>query len=146
MCDEWDLIINKLNESNDKYVSTYASNNLENINLKLDRSLDFKFKKKSNKCVECDGQIISLDLIQYCKDCGIETGNLSSSTEDHYSVSATNECNVYNNGFMSIKITGNGSYGYQKSLYKERTDVDCPLPLPPTYVSETPTLGLQYDI
>jgi transcription initiation factor TFIIIB Brf1 subunit/transcription initiation factor TFIIB len=44
--------------------------------------------------------------------------NTSNITEEEYSTSAVTDCNVNANGFISIKMIGKGSYGYQRSLLK----------------------------
>lgn len=74
--------------------------------------------KKINKCRICSGDLYLSVNILTCQSCGVESHNYSNITEEEYSTSAITDCNVNSNGFISMRITGPGSYGYNRALLK----------------------------
>jgi transcription initiation factor TFIIIB Brf1 subunit/transcription initiation factor TFIIB len=77
-----------------------------------------KSNVKKNKCHICNGDLYLSVNVLTCQSCGVESQNYSNITEEEYSTSAITDCNVNSNGFISMRIIGPGSYGYNRALLK----------------------------
>lgn len=122
--ESWKSLFNNIKNNTENF----ASPKLESIDLHDDTLDEFdEFFPKQNKsmittkehdCLSCGGKLFISNTIIFCKDCGEEVQKTSNMAEEDYSTSASTDCNVNSNGFISIKITGKGSYNYHKSLLK----------------------------
>jgi hypothetical protein len=127
----WDAFMQSVNDVNDvpltdtTYLQSSSLNDApapiskEQI-LDLFESSEIKAKPiiKKNKCHICDGDLYLSVNILTCQSCGLETQNCSNITEEEYSTAAITDCNVNSNGFISMRIVGPGSYGYNRALLK----------------------------
>jgi hypothetical protein len=86
--------------------------------MSLDEKPTFNKKKSTSECSECGGNMITANSVMYCNKCGIEIANTSNATEDHYSHSLANDCNVNSKGFVAMKMVGRGAYSFNRSLLK----------------------------
>lgn len=120
---KWSLFIEEFNtvssnDTNNNITINYINSIKKSIDISLEQKNNFEIKKIDTECYQCNGNLIRQKDIVICQHCGIELKNNTNITEEQYSTSAMTECNVNINGFIPIKITGKGSYGYQRSLLK----------------------------
>lgn len=120
---EWDNVFDLLEETPGEVKTKTVSSTVTNkyISMTFDDTPDFKTTKGSTKrnsmiCETCNKPMVRASNMLTCDSCGIEIKNTSNTTEDEYSMAAAEQCNVNAKGFIPIKITGKGSYGYQRSL------------------------------
>lgn len=89
-----------------------------------DHTLEPKIQPKSTKsvvCYSCDGDLLLAGAFLVCKRCGLEIPN-STTTDDDSHTNSNQDCNVNDRGFISMKIIGKGSYGYNRSMLKSCAD------------------------
>ncbi len=117
----WEKLMSEFNADDDEPI--IHQNLYENIDFQIyentfDEIKKFTQEEQLKECIHCKGKLSISSGTLVCKDCGIETFNNIGGTEEEYSTSAITDCNVNSNGFMALKMTGKGSYGYQRSLLK----------------------------
>lgn len=78
--------------------------------------------EKNASCNGCGGVLYASGTIVTCQSCGVETSNTSNITEDDYSTSATTNCNISSNGFITLKMVGKGSQRYHRNMLKTCAD------------------------
>jgi transcription initiation factor TFIIIB Brf1 subunit/transcription initiation factor TFIIB len=84
----------------------------------LENTLIIQDTKQTGICNACGDQLYSSGSFLVCKSCGLELQGTSNQTNEDYSASAQNECNVNDKGFISMRVIGKGSYGYNRNLLK----------------------------
>lgn len=87
------------------------------MNMSLDDSVVFNTNESNTVCSSCKGHLLISNNILVCGTCGVENSNHINMLSDTYSIAASTECNV-TDGFLSHKMIGPGSYGYQRSMLK----------------------------
>ncbi len=122
--ENWDSFLSELNNLNDfpeipnSYVNVdYNIQDLNNWNFNEQEQIK-NVRVDNNICTTCNIKLIIIGSSYVCDKCGFE------SEKDTYSeiTSVATNYNVNNNGFVSIRFTGKGSYNNQRSLYKTSAD------------------------
>ena len=117
----WEKLMSEFNADDDEPIihqNIYENIDFNTYENSFDEIKKFSQEEQLKECIHCKGKLSISSGTLVCKDCGIETFNNIGGTEEEYSTSAITDCNVNSNGFMALKMTGKGSYGYQRSLLK----------------------------
>ena len=133
---DWDNLFKLINSNNDldevQTVHSIANLNAidqvqsHNDNLEM-MNLEASVQKISTKpmegCYACGGKLLIHDNYMICQTCGQEfQGVIVSTAEDECTNTTSQDSNVNDKGFMSMRIIGKGSYGYNRNLLKSCAD------------------------
>jgi len=78
--------------------------------------------KPSNACYSCGGFLRTKDNVMICQECGLELQGVVVSTQEDESITTSQNSNINDKGFMSMKIVGKGAYGLNRNLLKSCAD------------------------
>lgn len=73
-------------------------------------------------CYSCGGILRTKDNVMICQQCGLEIQGVVVSTQEDECVTTSQDANVNDKGFISMKIIGKGAYGYNRNLLKNCAD------------------------
>ncbi len=73
-------------------------------------------------CYSCGGILRTKDNVMICQSCGLEIQGVVVSTQEDESVTTSQDANVNDKGFVSMKIIGKGAYGLNRNLLKNCAD------------------------
>ena len=123
--EDWTVFMDEFDKPEEEYQTTSGEitsykirEGQAPIDISLEENIVFDLDDKSSECYKCGGKLCRKKDIVICQGCGIELNNEVNITEEEYSASAITECNVHADGFISVKMVGKNSYGYQRSLLK----------------------------
>ncbi len=73
-------------------------------------------------CYSCGGTLRTKDHVLICQNCGLEIQGAVVAANEDESTTSSQDANVNDKGFISMKIVGKGSYGYNRNLLKNCAD------------------------
>ena len=117
--ENWDDLFEQLSEPVETDISLNVYNKQEDDKKYKDLEVNIKIveTRQSNGCEICGGLIVISNNMLLCKGCGLETEQIVAiSGED--TTTNINDSNVNDKGFISMRITGKGSYSYNRNLLK----------------------------
>ncbi len=128
----WDDMFNQLKTHDLEPVSTEtlvsaaiysisAVEALEQMQARMD-NIDPTVPAKKKGCYSCGGKLRTKDNVMICQDCGLEIQGVVVSTNEDECTTSSQDANVNDKGFISMKIVGKGSYGYNRNLLKNCAD------------------------
>ena len=129
----WDTMCKQLNNIDGTVITTEtligaaiysvsALEVLEQMTSRLD-NINPDISARPNKgCYSCGGILRTKDNVMICQKCGLEMQGLVVSTQEDESIITSQNTNVNDKGFISMKIIGKGSYGYNRNLLKNCAD------------------------
>jgi len=94
----------------------------EMFDTSLEANITYKQEKKTLSCYSCGGNLKTKNNVMICQDCGLEIQNAVVSTNEDESTTVSQDSNVNDKGFVSMKVVGAGSYGLNKSLLQNCAD------------------------
>lgn len=131
---DWDELFDQINDLSQSAVTNTAlfsvaslsaleqqqsKNDIIDENTTLEASIHTNIQKTSNGCYSCGGKLLVRDNYMICQTCGQEfQGTVVSTIEDECTVTTAQDSNVNDKGFISMRIVGKGSYGYNRNLLK----------------------------
>jgi transcription initiation factor TFIIIB Brf1 subunit/transcription initiation factor TFIIB len=95
---------------------------LEQMQSKLDNRITFNQQTKQASCDSCGGILRTKDNVMICQACGLEIQGVVVSTQEDESITTSQDANVNDKGFVSMKIIGKGAYGLNRNLLKNCAD------------------------
>lgn len=129
---EWDQLLAEVEDGviYDDDVEMYSTVTLSAVeqnrlssNMSLEANVQHNNTILSNICQACGGRLLTCDNYMICQGCGQELqGTVVSTVEDECCNTTTLDSNVNNKGYMSVRVTGKGSYGLQRNLLKSCSD------------------------
>lgn len=79
-------------------------------------------QQRKKGCYSCGGTLRTKNNVMICQDCGLEIQGVVVSTNEDECTTSSQDANVNDKGFISMKIVGKGSYGYNRNLLKNCAD------------------------
>lgn len=128
----WDDMFRQLETHQEEPVSTEtlvgaaiysisAVEALEQMQKRMDNIDPTTFVPKKG-CYSCGGILRTKDNVMICQSCGLEIQGVVVSTNEDECTTSSRDANVNDKGFISMKIVGKGSYGYNRNLLKNCAD------------------------
>ncbi len=131
---QWDDMFTQLNTVSEESVSTdtlaYAAiysisavEALEQLQARMDNIDPTQATKPQQaSCYSCGGILRTRDNVMICQKCGLEIQGVVVSTNEDESTTTSQDANVNDKGFISMKIVGKGAYGLNRNLLKNCAD------------------------
>lgn len=126
----WDDLFDQINDTTEitteelvgaAIYSISAVEALEQMQAHQD-NLDPVIKKLEKDCYKCGGLLRTKHNVMICQKCGLEIQGVIVSTQEDESTTICQDANVNDKGFISMKIVGKGSYGFNRNLLKNCAD------------------------
>jgi transcription initiation factor TFIIIB Brf1 subunit/transcription initiation factor TFIIB len=117
--ENWDDLFEQLSEPIETDINLNVYNKQEDDKKYQDLEVNIKIieTRQSNSCEKCGGLIVIFNNMLLCKGCGLETEQIVAMPGDD-TTTGINDSNVNDKGFISMRITGKGSYTYNRNLLK----------------------------
>ena len=117
--ENWDDLFEQLSEPIETDINLNVYNKQEDDKKYQDLEVNIKIveTRQSNSCEKCGGLIVISNNMLLCKGCGLETEQIVAMAGDD-TTTGINDSNVNDKGFISMRITGKGSYSYNRNLLK----------------------------
>jgi len=126
----WDDLFSQLNDPiqtniiniyhehrQDNLDESQTPENIKNRYQNLEAVISVVDGNRESCCESCSGIQQIFNNVLICTVCGLETKQLAISFDDT-TTSVVNDSNVNDKGYMSMRVTGKGSYGYNRNLLK----------------------------
>ena len=80
--------------------------------------VNISLPSKVTGCHACGGELRTKNRLLTCQECGLEISDAAGMSFDEEAISSLHDSNVNDKSFISMRVIGPGSYGYNKNLLK----------------------------
>ena len=94
----------------------------DNLESSLEAKINPQAEQPTVGCYACGGNLRTKNNVMSCQSCGLEIKGAVVSTAEDESTTVSPDYNVNGKGFISVRVIGKGSYGYNRNLMKTSAD------------------------
>jgi transcription initiation factor TFIIIB Brf1 subunit/transcription initiation factor TFIIB len=95
---------------------------IDNMNSSLEAKISIVQEQATTGCYSCGGLLRTKNNIMSCQSCGLEIKDALVSTPEDECLTTSQDCNVNDKGFISMRVVGKNVYGYNCNLMQNCAD------------------------